>query len=190
MTSPVRAPRPAPRRAAAPIVAPERSRRPDLRVVGEPRRRTRTKVAVVLAGLVLFGSLLASAVLYSVLVSGQARLDHLDKTITSEQGNLQRSQLALADSQSPARIAEAARALGMVPALDQNWLSLSGNTPLVVTGPLTPTSPAGGSPAKSTSRSTSTSTTKSTAGSTTVGTTVPSTSGGPTTGPSGAGVAR
>ena len=175
MTSPVRANRPAPRRAAP---APERIRRPDLRVVGEPSRRSRTAMVVAIAGVALFASLLASAVLYSVIVSGQARLDRLDKKIETEQQDLQRAKLALADARSPARIATLAAHRGMVLADQQSWVSPDSNAPPIVTGS-TPTTDTTGLADTST-----------TVPSDTTQTTVPTTAGVPSNSPTVAGEAR
>lgn len=135
MTSAVRAPRPTPRR-NGPAAAPSRAaaRRPELYVVGAPRRRAHTGAILTVATLVVFGSLLASAVLHSLLVSGQAHLDDLNTRIRVEQDQLQREQLRLASYQSPERIAREASRLGMVPADRQTWISPGTGAEPVVTG--------------------------------------------------------
>ncbi len=121
MTSPARAPRTAPRRPAArPAPAPAR---PNLRVVGPPVRRPRAARWFVLSVVIVFGALLASAVVHSLLVSGQAHLDQVDQQVRVENERLAREQARLADYQSPERIAREAAKLGMVPATDQTWVS-------------------------------------------------------------------
>ncbi len=137
MTSPVRAPRPTPRRfpdvaAAAPEHRPDL--RPDLRVVARPARRSRTGVVVAAAMVVVFVALLASAVAHSLLVSGQAELDRVDREIRAEQELLQQDRLRLARYQSPQRIALVAAELGMVPADGETWLRSGSSAPPVATG--------------------------------------------------------
>jgi hypothetical protein len=144
MTSPVRAPRPTPRR-IAPEPAPRRSH---LRVVPPPARglrgrpsirpvvrRRRTGAVLAVALVVVFGSLMASAVFHGLLVGGQANLDHLDTELQEKQGELAREKLVLADLQSPARIAAEARSNGMIPAETQTWVSpVEGSEPIVTGG--------------------------------------------------------
>ncbi|HEY4378096.1 MAG TPA: hypothetical protein VGM93_13100 [Acidimicrobiales bacterium] len=116
-------PRPTRARAAAPQRAPQRpAARPDLRVVGPPRARARTGPIVALALVVVFASLLASAVLHSVLVSDQQRLDHLNEQISAQQLSVQQERLTVARYQSPAHIVRAAVALHMVVPRSTNWL--------------------------------------------------------------------
>lgn len=132
MTSTVRAPRPTPRATAASQTS--RRARPDLYVVEPSRRRLRTRVVVGLAVVVVFGALLASAVLHSLLVSGQDHLDEVGREIRTEQELLAKDRIRLADLQSPERIAVEAERLGMVAAETQTWLSPDGDAPPVVTG--------------------------------------------------------
>ena len=139
MTSPVRAPRPTPRRVAQPEPAP---RRPHLRVVPPPTRpavrpsvrRRRTRAVLVVAMAVVFGSLMASAMFHGLLVSGQSDLDRLDTQIQAEKSALAQEQLDVANLQSPARIAAEARKLGMVPADQQHWVTPGSTDEPVVTG--------------------------------------------------------
>ncbi len=141
MTSPVRAPRPTPRRIAQPEPAP---RRPHLRVVPPPSkpslrpsvRRRRTGAVLAVAMVMVFGSLMASAMFHGLLVSGQSDLDRLDTQIQEEKTALAQEKLELANLQSPARIAEEARKLGMVPADQQHWVTPGSADPPVVTGTL------------------------------------------------------
>ena len=125
MTSPVRAPRPTPRRAPQPAPAP---RRPHLRVVPPPAkpslrpaiRRRRTGAVLAVAMVVVFGSLMASALFHGLLVSGQSNLDRLDQQIQDEKTALAQDKLDLAYLQSPARIEDEASKLGMVPSDQQH----------------------------------------------------------------------
>ncbi len=124
MTSPVRAPRPTPRR--APQATPAVDRRAHLRVVPPPaaRRRGRhTRTTLVAATALVFASLLASAVLHGLLASGQTHLDRLDTELQQERTDLAREQLELAHLRSPERIAEEAEQIGMHPADTEHWVS-------------------------------------------------------------------
>lgn len=139
MTSPVRAPRPTPRRSPQPAPAP---RRPHLRVVPPPARpslrqsarRRRTGAVLSVAMVLVFGSLLASAMFHGLLVSGQSDLDRLDRQIQEERTALAQEKLELANLQSPARIAEEARKRGMVPADQQHWVTPGSTDDPIVTG--------------------------------------------------------
>lgn len=164
MTSPARAPRPTPRR---PSSAPKPSPRPDLRVAPQPSRRRRTKFWVFGSVLVVFGSLLASAIFYSVLVSGQLHLDSVDRRVEKERAELRRQQAGLADLQSPARIAKAAADRGMVPANPIYWLSPGTGAAPVATGPAAALAPTTTTPATTTPPATA-------PGATTQATTAPS----------------
>lgn len=111
--APARPPRPAPRPA-----------RPDLRVVAPPRRQERGGLRWVMGlAFLVFVALFVAAWAHGLLVSGQARIDHLGEQVDGERVHLERERLALAELQSPDRIAEEARALGMVPAEEQTWIS-------------------------------------------------------------------
>ncbi|MCU1370021.1 MAG: hypothetical protein JWO77_1215 [Ilumatobacteraceae bacterium] len=142
MTSPVRAPRPTPRRAPQPVAVPPR---PHLRVVPPPgrpalrpsARRRRTGAVLGVAMVIVFGSLMASAMLHGLLVSGQSDLDRMDAQIQEERTSLAQEKLELANLQSPSRIAEEAEKLGMVPAEQQHWVTPGSTDDPIVTG--TPT---------------------------------------------------
>lgn len=139
MTSPVRAPRPTPRRVAAPVAPAGPRRRDHLRVVAPTARPTRgaRRGVVVVAMVVVFGSLMAAATFHGLLVSGQSHLDQVEADLESERQALAQDQLLLADLQSPSRIAEEAAAMGMVPAERQTWLSPGSDADPVVTGEAT-----------------------------------------------------
>ncbi|MGN6694514.1 MAG: hypothetical protein ACTHN0_10070 [Aquihabitans sp.] len=86
------------------------------------------------AMVIVFGSLMASAMFHGLLVSGQSDLDRLDQQIQDEKTALAQDKLELANLQSPARIAEEATKLGMVPADQQHWVTPGSSDAPVVTG--------------------------------------------------------
>ncbi len=129
MTSPLRALRPI-RSTPAP--------RPELHVVGSPVRRVRPGFILGVSMIVVFLTLLSSAVAHSLLVSGQVHLDDVARQVTTERDALQQDQLRLATARSPERIAREATAIGMVPGGERRWIS-----PGSTTGPLTAAGPAG-----------------------------------------------
>jgi hypothetical protein len=73
--------------------------------------------------LALFLALFGNAVAHSVLVAGQERLDGLTAELEQEQARNQRLHLRAAALESPERIVEAAKDLGMVPAEKTEWLN-------------------------------------------------------------------
>jgi hypothetical protein len=113
-------------------------------------RRARNVGVLSVAVVVVFGSLLASAVFHSMLVTGQAHLDDVNTEIRVEREALQRDQLRLASIQSPERIAREAVRLGMVKAERQTWINPGSDEPAVTTGdeagdgPVAPTDRTGG----------------------------------------------
>lgn len=123
MTSPLRAPRPI-RNAPEP--------RPVLHVVGDPVRRVRPGVILGVSMVVVFLTLLSSAVAHSLLVSGQVHLDDVARQVTVEREALQQDQLRLATARSPERIAREATAIGMVPGGEARWI-VPGATPEAAT---------------------------------------------------------
>jgi hypothetical protein len=136
MTSPVRVPRPTPRR--TPIPRPASERRAHLRVVApssrpEPQRRHVGAAVLVLAVCLVFGSLLTSAILHGLLASGQTTIDRLDAELQRERTELANEKLTLANLQSPERIAREAARIGMVPAERQHWVSAAGGDEAIVT---------------------------------------------------------
>jgi cell division protein FtsL len=102
--------------------------RPQLRVVETPRRRRQLRtgptfaLGAVLAFLIAFGVVVSQA----VLVQGQQRLDELDAQIAEETDRYQALRLELAELESPARIIDAATALGMVPPPEVVYLTPNG----------------------------------------------------------------
>lgn len=112
----VRPPAPAGRPAA-------RRERPALRVVPDRRRHTG---AIVTAALVLvFGVLLGTAALNTMLVSGQRELDRMEREIAEGRRQNQALHLQQAELESPARIVEAARRDGMIIPPEVTWITPS-----------------------------------------------------------------
>ncbi len=105
--APQHQPRPAttaPRRDHLHVVRPERARRP----------RFSPKVGVLITGL-LFAGLFALAVVNTLLVQGQIRLDQLDGQVAEEQARYQELRLEVAGLESPERVVAVAQTrLGMV----------------------------------------------------------------------------
>ena len=75
---------------------------------------------------VVFTSLLASAVFHSVLVSGQGKLDDLQGRVARARQDVAQERLALAEAQSPDKLAAAAQKLGLVVPRKQTWLATPG----------------------------------------------------------------
>ncbi len=129
--------------------APQRRRvadapaRPSLRLVDDPRlevasRQRRARILLVLAGVLVIGSLFGVVICHAMLVTGQGRLDGLEQQVTQEQTRYQSRRLQVAELESPGRIVEAAQGLGMVSPAEITYL-----TPV----PSTPTAPRGGTEA-------------------------------------------
>lgn len=79
-----------------------------------PRRRLRPQVALTMAIAVFFVILFGVALLQTVLVQGQLRLDGLRADVTARQAEAQVLRADVAAAESPARIVELAEGLGMV----------------------------------------------------------------------------
>lgn len=99
-------------------VAPRRAgttaRRPELRVVDPRPWRVRRGVVVVVALVLVFGALLASAVFHALLAQGQQRLDHLNSQVSQAQQTYDRLRLDVDRLSAPERIVSKAQQLGMV----------------------------------------------------------------------------
>src|SRR5688500_1192993 len=106
--------RPAPAESDAPT-------RPDLRVV--PPRRATGPIVIAAVGLV-FGILLATAGLNTMLVSGQRDLDRTEAEIREGDQRNQALAVEVAQLESPERIVEAAEAQGMIVPTDPTWLTI------------------------------------------------------------------
>lgn len=131
--------------------APQRRRvadapaRPSLRLVDDPRlevasRQRRARVLLVLAGVLVIGSLFGVVICHAMLVTGQGRLDGLEQEVAQEQTRHQSLRLKVAELESPGRIVEAAQGFGMVSPAEITYL-----TPV-------PTSSGGGTGAESADR--------------------------------------
>ena len=99
-----------------------------------------------LTALALFVSVFGVVVFQALLVQGQARLDHLNAQIATQQQTSKQLELRLAQLDSPARIVTAARALGMIDAGDVVYLQPAASddaaarwTPTPTTAPTTTT---------------------------------------------------
>lgn len=111
--------------------------RPDLRVVPDPApRRRRVRRARLLAwgaALTVVASLFGVAAFQAELVSGQVRLDGLERDVAASQARYQELRLEVARLEAPERIvAEAQHRLGMVVPTGITYLSPAG----VLDGPV------------------------------------------------------
>ncbi len=115
-------------------VGPQRRRagdapvRPELRLVDSQRlevasRQRRARLLLVLAGLLVIGSLFGVVICHAMLVTGQGRLDDLEQQVSQEQTRYQALRLEVAELESPGRIVEAAHALGMVSPAEITYLT-------------------------------------------------------------------
>ena len=117
--APVRRPRPQPQG------------RPRLRVVDDARlaaahRRRRMRLVVVVAAVGVAGCLFALAAFNAVLVSGQARIDGLQRQVSEAQSEYSRNRLRVAELEAPGRIVQVAQErLGMVPPPGVTYLTPS-----------------------------------------------------------------
>lgn len=110
--------RPLPAGPAAPAV----DRRPDLRLVPPPRPRRGAAVAVV-ALVIVCASLLGTAVLHTMLVSGQRHVDQLDDRIRAVEQANQARRLEVAELESPVRVVAEAERAGMTRPDEVTWLT-------------------------------------------------------------------
>ena len=136
MTSPVRAPRLAPR----PTSRAETQPRFEV-YERRPRRSTRTLRDRAVAGpvaafatVVVFASLLALVTFHGIIAGGPVELDDVNQDVRTERLELSQVQVDLAHLQDPDRITREAEALGMVQASEVNWLSPGSQAPTVTTG--------------------------------------------------------
>lgn len=107
---------------------------PALRVVEAPPRRFPARAVLTVAVVVVFGSLLVAAMVHSMLVSGQARIDDLGGQIRAERRALEDDRLRLAAASSPDRVAAEAERIGLVVADRQTWIRPGSDAAPVVTG--------------------------------------------------------
>jgi len=84
-----------------------------LRPSASAERRRPSGLLVTLAVLTVCGTLLVAAYVQAQLVTGQHRIDTLERQRIEEQSQLQNDRVALAQAQSPERIARRAAELGM-----------------------------------------------------------------------------
>jgi len=117
-------PRPDPRTRPERIPRGRRAEPADrhLRVVAEPRRRSRRRVLSFFVLVAFFVILFGTATFHVRLVTGQQRLDRLDRQAEAAQAKYDRLRLDVDRLSAPDRIVARARALGMVEAGDPTWL--------------------------------------------------------------------
>jgi len=122
---------PQPRRTPA-----TRERRPQLRVVDEPRTRRLSvgAIAVLVVGAV-FAVLFGLVVFHTVLLKNQQRIDRLSAQVTDEQARYQSLRLQVAQLEAPQRILDVAtQKLGMVPPDNTTYLTPAATTPASTPG--------------------------------------------------------
>lgn len=131
-SSPAR--RPVPARHPGVSTVPQASppeRRPRLRIVDDARlqagaRRRRMRLVFVVAGIAAAGSLFALAGFNAMLVSGQGRLDRLERQVAEAQSAYSAARLRVAELEAPERIVQVAQQrLGMHLPDDVHYLTPS-----------------------------------------------------------------
>lgn len=117
-----------------------RGPRPPLRLVTKTgtRRRTRHRVALVLAVLVVVGALFAVASVQANLVGGQQDLDQLRSRIGELEAERARLERAVDQASSPAVITGRAGELGMVRAESPVYLTPDASVRTELVGPVVP----------------------------------------------------
>lgn len=121
----------APVRRPRPEAAPQPRPRPRLRLVDDARlkaahRRRRTRAILFATGLLATGCLFALAAFNAMLVSGQGRLDSLERRVAEAQSQYSTNRLKVAQLESPDHVVQAAQQrLGMVPPPGITYLSPS-----------------------------------------------------------------
>jgi len=124
-TVPLAAPGPAPRRAPRPLGPPAPAPRPPLRVVpNRASRPARAPFVLLIAGLLTLG-LVTLLLLNTALAEGSFTLSKLQREQVALTDRAQALEQGLARAKAPQRLAERARALGMVPTENPVFL----NTP-------------------------------------------------------------
>ena len=124
------------------VAAPQRERRPELRVVGPKPRRRPVGALVGVTVIIVFGTLFLNAIFHSVMVSGQARLDGLNQQVSQAEAANQQLRLKVATLEAPDRIVDAATAAGMVLPDETHWImadSTGGGAVASTSERLTPT---------------------------------------------------
>ena len=126
-----------PRRALPPEAPPTRQpeRRPHLEVVppdyvSARARRRRARRLVVLGGVLVAVALFGVVAFHVVLTQGQLDLQHLQTRAAAASVREQQLRLEAARLESPERVVDDARRLGMVPPASVRYLSPDGRAPL------------------------------------------------------------
>jgi hypothetical protein len=105
-------------------------------------RRRRMRALMLMAGVLVAGCLFALAAFNAVLVSGQGRIDNLDKRVAEAQAQYSANRLHVAELEAPSHVVEVAqKRLGMVPPPRVKYLTPS-ETMADEVGPAGPERPA------------------------------------------------
>lgn len=112
------------RRATSPTGKPGESKKTKLRVVDKAalRRRARQRTLLTLAAALVTASLFGVALLYGQLVEGQQELDTMRAEIAQAEAERARLEREVAVASTPDAIVERAIELGMVRAVDPQYL--------------------------------------------------------------------
>ena len=145
MTAPTRAP--VRRRGAADPVkrpsTPAPAPRPHLRVVppntlSRRGRQRRARRFGVLLGVMVFIAVFGVVAAHVLLTQRQFRLERLENQAAAQEAKYEQLRLQVAQLESPDRVVDAARALGMVPPASVTYLTSSGTDPASVSAQHSP----------------------------------------------------
>ena len=131
MAAPIRSARVAPRPAGPGARRTTTAARPNLRVVDDARlslahRRRRARLIVVAAAVFAAGFLFLLAAGNAMLVTGQNKIDHLQKEVVAAQARYSENRLKVAQLEAPSHVVDVAqKQLGMVPPPGVTYLSPS-----------------------------------------------------------------
>jgi hypothetical protein len=118
-------------RQAAPLRQPRPAEPRRLQLVTDARlrdatRQRRMRALMVAVGVIVLGALFALAAFNAVLVSGQARLDQLQKDVAEAQSRYSTNRLKVAQLEAPEHVVQVAQErLGMVPPPHVTYLTPS-----------------------------------------------------------------
>lgn len=96
--------------------------RPNLHVVGPPRRR-RTRLVAFIVLIMVSAVLLATVAFHVRLVQQQQHIDRLNRQADAAQARYDRLRVEVDRLESPARIVSTAKKLGMVDPAESTWLA-------------------------------------------------------------------
>jgi cell division protein FtsB len=115
----------------APERAPRPAARPPLRLVDDARlraadRRRRARLVAVVGSILAAGIFFLLAAFNAMLVTGQSRIDDLQKRVQQAQAEYSANRLQVAELEAPGHIADVAKnKLGMVPPSRTTYLTPS-----------------------------------------------------------------